>query len=270
MDGYQIRKRPQFEENKDKLKLNKLNDKYNVIHPSQVSLAADLLLVQRTDDKKDTVIPVHRDFIMTTIPYFAKQYDENGIWREGKLKDQEEYYVSNLPETVSVNSAVAYIKNLYEDEFNPFSEENCLDILELADYWCDEFMKTECLKFIADAMTDDLFMRIYKNSRIQSCAENIVDEYVTRDRSLTCGICENNRFHFFLSKTTDSVVLENSNRAAYAVGAPTQSKIWALFTTNTVPRMPSNHELRVKFKINNISSNSYVGIVDETVDSNDM
>jgi len=270
MSNYQIGKRPKFEENKDKLKLNKLNEKYNVIHPSQVSLAADLLLVQKTDDEKDTVIPVHLGYIMTAIPYFAKQYDENGIWREGKLKDQDEYYVSNLPETVSVTSAVAYIKNLYEDDFNPFSRENCLGILELADYWCDDFMRTECLNYIEEVIDDNLFMKIYKNIRIQSSVEKIVSDYVKRERGLDCSICENNRFHYLLPKESKLATLNKSNREVCSIGSESKCK-WELFATKTISKNISNHEIQLNFKVTQkVFSNTYVGIVSEDVDSDDV
>jgi len=268
MSNYQIQKRPKFEENQDTLKLGKLNDKYNVIHPSQVSLAADLLLIQKHVGGKDTVIPVHRNYIMKSIPYFAKQYNENGIWREGKLKDQEEYHVSNLPETVSVTSVVAYIKNLYEDDYNPFSVENCLDILELADYWCDEFMKTECLNFIEAAMNDDLFSRIFENSRIHNSVGRIVNEFVRRERSLKCEVCENNRYHVFLPKESPTVVLTKSNRAIHFKSEPVEINDWDVFTTKMINTNTINHDVSLKFMVTQfLFSNVFVGIVNDNLDA---
>jgi len=178
MVNYQIKKRPQIEDHQLKLKLNDPNEKYNVIHPSLVTIGADLYLLQKAEGCKDNMIPVHREFIMTVIPYFAKQYSDDGIWREGKLKDHGDINISQLPESVNITAVVAYIKSLYEVDYNPFSLVNCLDILELADYWCDQFMKTECLNFIEEAMDDKLFDKIYENPRIQSSVGNIVKEYV--------------------------------------------------------------------------------------------
>jgi len=233
-----------------------------------VSLAADLLLIQKTgdrrEDQKDTVIPVHRDFIMTVIPYFAAQYDENGIWREGNLKDQEKYYVSNLPTTVNITSVVSYIKNLYEDDHQPLTEENCVDILELADYWCDEFMKNECLRYIEEVMDDDLFMKIFKNPRVRNSVENIIEQYVKRERSSACGICDNNRFHFFLPKKSSITCLKNSNRLISFLPIPELEQEWFQYDTVNIPRNIGKQEIRLKFQVTQPSfANTRIGIAEK-------
>jgi len=278
MVSYQIKKRPQIEDHQLKLKLNDSNEKYNVIHPSLVTIGADLYLLQKTEGCKDTVIPVHREFIMTVIPYFAKQYSDDGIWREGKLKDQEDINISQLPETVNITAVVAYIKSLYETNYNPFSLENCLDILELADYWCDQFMKTECLNYIEEAMNDDLFEKIYDNPRIQSSVGKIVNDYMKRERSLNCHICENNRFHVLLPKKSTSAVLTNSNRAIVFKTEPENSNfpiwdfpIWDFYTTRCIPKNSAHHEIQLKFRItHNCLVNAFVGIVDDSVNASDV
>lgn len=267
MTGYQFKKRPQIEDNQIKLKVNNLAEKYNVIHPSVVTLGADLYLLQKSGGSKDTAIPVHREFIITVIPFFAKQYSDDGIWREGKLKDLGDISISKLPETVNIKAVVAYIKSLYEIDYNPLSLATCLDILELADYWCDQFMKTECLNFIEEAMNDDLFEDIYENPRIQGLVGKIVKEYVRGD--LKCYTCENNKFHVFQSKKKrTSAVLSKSNTAIHFKTEPgnVNNTFWDVFTTRSIPKNQSQQEIRLKFKVtNNDFRNVFVGIIDGNV-----
>ena len=152
-------------------------DSFEIMHPTLVTNSSDCVILPKNldpENKKQFLIPAHKD-LMTLIPYFKAQMNENSKWRELKDKDIIEVAV---PLEVSPIAVFDYVKSVYDKNFNPFEKDSCVDILKLSLFWCDDFMEKRVKKFISENLTKDICKVILKDHEISQHFDDLFEEVV--------------------------------------------------------------------------------------------
>lgn len=152
-------------------------DKYEILHPCIRTVGADLVILPALEDtnSRQVVIPVDKSF-MKVIPYFKRQFKQN-VWKETKS--------ITTPAGIKGKSVLNYIQSLYDSLYNEhhrkfggtsafpkFTEDNCLDIFELSDYWCDQHMKRRVETYLVKRMTTKIFMAIVNKPSLVLSLQN--------------------------------------------------------------------------------------------------
>lgn len=154
-------------------------DKYEILHPCIRTVGADLVILPALEDtnSRQVVIPVDKSF-MKVIPYFKRQFEQN-VWKETKS--------ITTPAGIKGKSVLNYIQSLYDSLYNEhhrkfggtgafpkFTEDNCLDIFELADYWCDQHMKRRVETYLVKRMRTKIFMAIVNKPSLVLSLQNVL------------------------------------------------------------------------------------------------
>ena len=82
----------------------------------------------------------------------------------------------------------------------PLTKTTCLGILQLADFWCDDFMKNEALEFVKNHMDSDLAMNIFDNFGVHAILKDIVRKFIIANEQ-KCDCCEISKIYEFVTPT---------------------------------------------------------------------
>jgi len=240
--------------------------KYEFMHPTMQTLGSDLLIIVKRTSKKPVAIPVRKEFMAKTIDYFKREHDANSNWKESKSVDGK-VRVWEMPDKIDAQSVFLYVKSLYDESVMPLSKTSCLGILQLADYWCDDFMRKEALAFIEKNMDLDMVMDVYRNDAIRNTLEDIVKEFIERKMESCCDGCILAKVLEFADNAHIGELLSLSeDKRVLTIIAPIEETekddSWLTFYTGTIPHTHSE-DVELKFQYcSPIFENLMVGIVD--------
>ena len=195
------RSRASITDDQDALKFQHDNfpkEEYTFMHPTMRTVGSDLLILARQfngntgmgpkSKKKLAAIPVQKAFMARTIEYFKRKHDESSNWIESK-PTVDDVLVWEAPENIFAKSVFAYIKSLHDCSVMPLSKKTCLGILQLAYYWCDDFMKKEALAFIEKNIDSEMVMGVYENAALRDILKDTVKAYIQRKEEACCTCC---------------------------------------------------------------------------------
>jgi len=240
---------------------------YDFIHPTMQTVGSDLLIIVKTKSKKPVAIPVRKDFMAKTIDYFKREHDETSNWRESKPTEGG-VRVWEVPENINAYSVDRYIKSLYDDSVMPLDNESCIGILQLADYWCDEYMKAEALAFIKKEMNSDMVSRVYDNSAVRDILKGTVMEFIEAKVNLSvacCACCKMSDIYQFdvLAKTPQPFCLSQNNTKLTVVNLTNDVK-WSTVYSKPIPENAESFNFSFQLKLSSIKNtfgNILCGIV---------
>jgi hypothetical protein len=165
---------------------------YTLKHPFTSTLGADLLL--RTPD--NMLIPVHQEFLKSSVPYFKAALNQESCWRDLESIGNTKVINTPTPE-ISGDVVLFYVKFKYssfammvpEEKKSPdFSLDTVFDLLKLSSYWLDEKFKTQTVKFISrnmlmnknKEMCKTMISRLFEEGFNDPVLKPILQTYVTR------------------------------------------------------------------------------------------
>jgi len=153
-------------------------DEFEFMHPTVRTTNCDAIILpfnNNPDLQKQVAIPVDKS-ILEMIPYYQSQLNNTVGWREMK-ESRNGIVLLTTPEEVSAKSVFSYIESLYSSNQSFISKENCLDILCLSKFWCDEFVAIQAESFIEKNMDEEIYKTIRKNGELQALLEEVLDKF---------------------------------------------------------------------------------------------
>lgn len=140
-----------------------------------VTNSADFVILPDNPDpenKKQVVIPAHKD-LMIMLPYFRAQLNKGSDWKELRSKTMLEVTV---PLKVDPKAVFSFVESIYDKKLKPLTQENCIDILKLSIFWCDDFMIEQSKHFIADNLNAEMCQVICSDFEISHHLQNLMTE----------------------------------------------------------------------------------------------
>ena len=192
-------------------------NKYTIKHPINYTIGCNLLIKIEENEENDApvttvddidktwLIPVHKKFVSAEIPYFKAMFKQESSWRENKLIGSTESV--SVPDHFDQNTVLKYITLKYisydpnldtnKHETDPKSDskstqrlsksvittKNCVELFDLAVFWCDDQIQTSLIKFmdnIDNNSFQDIFSKIYDHPRLHSILKPVIMKYISR------------------------------------------------------------------------------------------
>lgn len=237
---------------------------YVFLHPTQQTVGCDLLIIIKgISNEKSTAIPVYKEFMIQTIDYFKREYDEKSNWRESKLIEGN-ILTWQVPAGIEAQSVFLYIKSLYDESVMPLLKSSCLGILQLADFWCDDFMKEEAFKFVEKNIDSDLVMGIFDNFVLHAMLGDTVRTFLKQNLQIksNCNCCDLAEVYRFFTRTDTKISIRDKNRTISIGNVEGAIDDWESVFSGP---FSESAEIKLDFQINvdpDLYSSIFVGIVD--------
>jgi len=165
-------------------------------HPSPVTAGSDLLLELSSDGDNTTnwLIPVHKKFLISQIPYFEGMFNSEGVWRETKNCQVIEGVTKIKLATifnVSKNTVLKllefiYARSIYDrcyskcDAKNYITHDNVIEFIELSEVWIIPEIQQFAIDYAEKYMDSEMMMKAFNcdNPFVKEKIEPICRKFV--------------------------------------------------------------------------------------------
>ena len=151
-------------------------ENYEFMHPAPITRCCDVVILPFNSDSENTkqaAIPVHKS-LLQIIPYFRGQLNETFNWRE--TKNNNGIVTLEAPAHIGADSIFSYIESLYTSGELSITKKNCLEILRLAKFWCDDFVAEAAEIFIKNNINEEIFMTIVRDSELMGHLDDVIEQ----------------------------------------------------------------------------------------------
>jgi len=180
--------RPKLAENQNCLSFKHPDfpvETFNILHPHFNTKDCDVIILpfnQDPDHQKQVAIPMHRS-LLQMIPYFQGQLKNNVEWRETRTQSQtvtSNFITLEMNTDVDARTVFDYLETFYkytDQNFEWITKQNCLEVLILAKFWCDEFVAAHAESFIKKNIDRPIYDSIMNNVELRSLLESVVKQF---------------------------------------------------------------------------------------------
>ena len=247
------------------------DEKYNFLHPVPVTVGCNMLIIIKNQGgTKPDAIPVHKEFMMAEIDYFKREHDKNSNWREN-TQTSEKVWTWEVPHQIAAQSVLVYILRVYqrslmsEEEYGEnkiLNKTNCLEILQLADFLCDDIMKQETLEFVENNIDSDLVIDIFDNFGVQALLKDTARKFIKQNEKVksSCNLTEIASVYQFFTHDDSKFCTKKENR----ILSVQYGENWETAFTGPIPDNSETFQLNFRIKLSDVSvyQSIRIGIVD--------